>query len=409
MNDLYWLPVGCCLPEIKQANLRLTRSLVNSIYRQNSGNSFYLQFLKQFNLTSSKDDHQRHLIYIWCCLLRLPTYRRGTAFRWRYQDFLENCNVDFEIKLDELKSFLRQRSWPLPVALFPNELDNTAAVIEKSTVVHAEAFDQFIDVLPKLIKNREELQNIQPESMTAYREKKEELRKFDSQIEAIKTGQPIEASNASTAVSTTEQPSPKYLFRRNSSGTWDVIFDGAPCPSLPNYKGFHYIHFLMKNAKKNFSALDLTAMVDQPLHRATLDISDHSELVEADSFSGNYNEPDENALAQYQESYNEIEKEFKNAKALGDIDRAEKIEEEMQFFVKEIKRGKNRKRREKRKQPETGSSQKKAQDNVRANIKNTLRMIGKSCPKLAEHLNSYLSRGPNNRYDPQDAPNWVLE
>jgi len=100
-------------------------SFLKEILHKNSGNVLYSQFQNQFSLLPCKNDQQRKLIYLWCGLMGLPAYQNKTILNWQWEDFLENWKQDFEIRLDDLKDFLRQKSLPLPMAFFPSEVDST--------------------------------------------------------------------------------------------------------------------------------------------------------------------------------------------------------------------------------------------------------------------------------------------
>ncbi|MBA1447079.1 MAG: hypothetical protein M3H12_17655 [Chromatiales bacterium] len=106
-------------------------------------------------------------------------------YSWQLNHPIEQHVQGLEIKLDELRDFLRQHSWPLPSGLFPNEVDCTYRKVTLDKEEYDRAFREAIEVLPKLKKNLEELERIQPASMEERREKQMELDRITLQIDSI--------------------------------------------------------------------------------------------------------------------------------------------------------------------------------------------------------------------------------
>jgi len=129
-------------------------SMIDKIYQINSENVLFLQFKNKFNLTLCRTDKQRHLIYLWCGLLGLNTFRKGSLLKWQWNDFLENWNRDFDINLTELNFFLEEHSWPLPVAFFPDKINaQKSNAKEKShplTIFHCMEKLQFSEIKIRL-------------------------------------------------------------------------------------------------------------------------------------------------------------------------------------------------------------------------------------------------------------------
>ncbi len=165
-----------------------TEAIISGIYRDNAGTILYPQFRRRFSLLPCKGDKQRELIYLWCGLMGLPTYRGGSPLDWQWEDFLENWTQDFQLRLDELKDFLRQHSWPLPSAHFPNEVDNTDRKVALDEEEFDRAFHDFTVLLPQLKEELAEIKRIQPESMEARQQKKIEIEKIERRVAAINDG-----------------------------------------------------------------------------------------------------------------------------------------------------------------------------------------------------------------------------
>lgn len=165
-----------------------TDSIINGIYLENTGNARYNQFENHFTSSPCKNDQHRYLIYLWCGLMGLPAYRDSALLNWQWNDFLENWTQDFEIRLDELRDFLRQHLWPLPAAFFPSEVDNTERKVALDEAEFVRTFHEITSVLPLLEDKLEELKKIPPESMKARQQKKIEIENIEQQIAAINPG-----------------------------------------------------------------------------------------------------------------------------------------------------------------------------------------------------------------------------
>lgn len=165
-----------------------TQSIVNGIYRKQEGIKQYQEFINRFVLLPCKSDQQRHLGYLWCGMMGLQPYRKGSPLNWRWRDLLENWTQDFEIRLDELKKLLRHHSYPLPVYFFSDEKDNTERKVELEEAEFDRAFHDFSIVLPQLKADLAELKGIQPNSMKERQQKKDEIKRIEQQIKAIESG-----------------------------------------------------------------------------------------------------------------------------------------------------------------------------------------------------------------------------
>jgi len=162
-----------------------TMSIVNGLHKKNSNNDLYQRFDKRFNQLPCKGEHVRHLIYYWCGLMQLPTYLNKSPTNWQREDFLDNWMKDFDLNLGELKNFLRANNWPLPVNIFPNEVDNTENKVSMDETEFERAFNDFSVILPKLKYKLAELLDIKPENIKALKYKNAEIERFKQQIAEI--------------------------------------------------------------------------------------------------------------------------------------------------------------------------------------------------------------------------------
>ena len=163
-------------------------SIVNDLYKKNGGNDLFQRFDNRFSRLPCKTDHVRHLIYFWCGLMQLPTYLNGKPTNWQREDFLDNWTKDFDLNLNELKHFLRENGWPLPVKVYPNEKDNTERKTSLEEAEFERIFNDFADKLPKLIADLAELKEIQPANMKERQLKKDEIANIKKQIDEIHSG-----------------------------------------------------------------------------------------------------------------------------------------------------------------------------------------------------------------------------
>lgn len=170
-----------------KSELAATQSIINNIHHRNNGNQQYKGFKDRFGLLPCSNDQQHQLVYLWCGTMGLPAYRNGTPLAWKWRDFLENWTQGFEIPLDELRDFLRSHSYPLPVAFFPDEVDNTERKVSLEEVEFDQAFHEAIVVIPELKHDLAELKGIRPSSMKKRQQKKDAIKKIEQQIKAIKS------------------------------------------------------------------------------------------------------------------------------------------------------------------------------------------------------------------------------
>lgn len=103
-----------------------TECILRDIYADNDGNVSFEEFKRRYSLFESfNKEPQRELIYIWCGLLGLSTFTNDNKYIWQWGDIFQVDSVNFQIKLDDLKLFMRRHSYSLPYKLFPHETDNS--------------------------------------------------------------------------------------------------------------------------------------------------------------------------------------------------------------------------------------------------------------------------------------------
>lgn len=211
-----------------------------------------------------------------------------------------------------------------------------------------------------------------------------------------------------------------YLFRRSKAGGWDIRFEGHPCGPFKDSRGFHYIRHLLQNPSKSVSAIELSALVQQPrvtakqqaqaeavLSVVATDDDDDVETAETLNISlgGHAGEViDQQALTAYKAQYKELQAALDEAQEFGDAEKSEKIRDEMGFLTREISQATRPGGRIRREKP----TSKRAYDAVDKAIQRAIADLAKHCPALAGHLNNAIAyqRADGWCYRPQDKIDW---
>ena len=203
------------------------------------------------------------------------------------------------------------------------------------------------------------------------------------------------------------QDQPLNVFRQTKTGTWEVSFNGKTYPALEDRAGFRYIRMLLGHPGKEFNASELN-------YSSVQDISGVAEVVEpealtvVDSFSGSINRPDQTAQKQFRKRLERIKIEVEDAIKDGDEEEHRKLEEERESIIDELKKVRSARSQAIRRQPQDGSNQKKAQDNIYGNIKNAINYINDHIPELGQHFEESIRKGTINRYKPSLPTTWVV-
>ncbi len=167
-----------------------TESILRDIYRENIGNELFKQFSRNYSLLPCKTDKQRHLICLWCGLMGLPAYRGDQPLGWQQEEFLDHWTEDFDVRLNEVREFMRAHSWSLPTLLFSGEVDNTERKFALSIEDYDAAYHNHVVLLPPLKDELKEVLNIKPISMEDRRDKQAEISRIKQEIETIENGSP---------------------------------------------------------------------------------------------------------------------------------------------------------------------------------------------------------------------------
>ena len=211
---------------------------------------------------------------------------------------------------------------------------------------------------------------------------------------------------------------PQYAFHRTRAGTWMIFFEGRPCVPFQDSQGLRYLKHLLLEQGKTLSAVELSALVNQPDESteqqvATVLLARDDEEQENDAeslqmtFGGDAGEViDEKARNVYRRQIQKLTDQLDEAQEFGDVERAEKIREEIKFLTRELRasvRPDGRPRRDK-------STAKRAYDAVNKALKKTQDDLTQHCPDLGKHLTNSLKyvRGDGWIYQPPTKIHWLF-
>ena len=182
----------------------------------------------------------------------LPYTRDGHSIENQEIDILKNWLEEFEIKLEDLKVFLRKNNWPLPVNTFDDEADNTRNKISLSDKEFEKLVRNQVELLPILERRLKELNAIQPESMAADGKKKQEILKVEKDIQIIKKGgdpkdvpSPLENRNSKIWKKALEYRPPNKKIR-----SWRWIADAISKMDISEDLEFEGVREILKSRKK---------------------------------------------------------------------------------------------------------------------------------------------------------------
>ncbi len=208
----------------------------------------------------------------------------------------------------------------------------------------------------------------------------------------------------------------QYAFHRTRAGTWMIFFEGSLCTPFQDSQGLHYLKHLLREQGKTLSAVELSALFNQPdvsseQQTAIALLASNSEDHEDDAeslhvtFGGDAGEAiDKQARDAYRKQLQTLKEQLDEAKEFGDTGQVEQLSEERDFLLKELgaaTRPDGRLRIDK-------STAKRAYDAVNKALKKAQDDLSKHCPDLAQHLTDSLKyeRRDGWKYQPSTKINW---
>jgi hypothetical protein len=176
-----------------------------------------------------------------------------------------------------------------------------------------------------------------------------------------------------------------------------VVFDGRTA-RLRDSRGLQYLARLLAEPGRELHALDLVAAgradpdLDEPTFMA--DLGDAGQML------------DRRAKDAYRRRLAEIEEDVEEAKAMGDIPRAEQAGAEREFLVRELARAVGIGGRDRR----AGSASERGRSAVTRAIRQSMARIREHHPSLGEHLDRTVKTGTYCAYlpDPRLPAGWTL-
>jgi tetratricopeptide (TPR) repeat protein len=174
-------------------------------------------------------------------------------------------------------------------------------------------------------------------------------------------------------------------FRREGD-FWTIVWDGTTF-RLRDVKGLGYIAKLLQSPGQDLHVLELVGAPVEPS-------------------AGGSPVLDERARAEYERRHAELEDELDEARAWNDVERAARLEGEIDFLTRELTqalglRGRSR---------SFGSPAERARISVTKAIRTAIRLIDAHSPELAAHLEAAIQTGRFCSYAPPGAapPSWSL-
>lgn len=194
---------------------------------------------------------------------------------------------------------------------------------------------------------------------------------------------------------------PNNTFRLKGQ-KWEIAFNGKKPLYYDDYKGLHYIHHLIQHSPKEFGALALANLNKKGDRTKILNQCEAEELTDSSTFK-EQEILDSKAKKEYKERLNEIDKELEEANKNNDIGQIEKLEEEKQAIVDELKnataiKGKPR---------HFSDEPEKARKMITEAIKRSLEAIKEHDKDLYEYLDKHIKTGTTFFYNPEQSTDWV--
>ena len=218
---------------------------------------------------------------------------------------------------------------------------------------------------------------------------------------------PSQTPTARSAAAGTRDTSPrlttvqKGLFRKE--GDYWTVGLGSSVFRLKDAKGLAYVAHLLRNPESEFHVLDLVGGIaghsgdvetnpglprgDEDLEKAGIHISnlgDAGELL------------DDQARADYRRRLSELREEFDEAKQAGRVERAERLESEIDALSRELSRALGVGGRSRR----AASATERARQNITKSIRAVVEKVTQSDPKLADILSRCIRTGMFCSYHP---------
>jgi len=205
----------------------------------------------------------------------------------------------------------------------------------------------------------------------------------------------------------------KGVFRK-AAGYWTVGY-GESTSRLKDTRGLGYIAHLLRHPHTEFHALDLLGGIagqreEEESSAAIQSMPErHEDLGKAGIHISGPTDAgemlDEQAKAAYRSRVSELREELEEAKRLGRVDRAERVEEEIDALTRELSRAVGLGGRDRR----AASASERARQSVTKSIKSALERIAQAQATLGDHLLRCIKTGNFCAYRPDSGSSLAWE
>jgi tetratricopeptide (TPR) repeat protein len=212
----------------------------------------------------------------------------------------------------------------------------------------------------------------------------------------------IQDAQSTAPVAPGEQPVANANVFHREGDYWSVIFDGHTV-HVRDLKGMRYLARLLADPGREYHVLDLVAAEtghDAPVDSGRTANLPHSALGDAGEII------DARAKDAYRRRLAEIDDDIKQARAIGDADRAAQADAERGFLVRELARAFGLSGRARR----AASASERARAAVTRAVRQSIARIGEHHPGLGEHLSRTIRTGTYCAYlpDPRAPAGWEI-
>jgi hypothetical protein len=209
------------------------------------------------------------------------------------------------------------------------------------------------------------------------------------------------AESISDRRTTASETGLRALFRREGE-YWDVRY-GDDFARLRDTKGLRYIATLLSTPRREIHALELAGALGA-------DLADSATLVAADLHASRLDGRDALIDHQAREAYRrrltELEADLQEAQEWNDLERAARLQEEIEALIAELSRAAGLGGRSR----STSTVAERARVSVTKAIKGAIKTVTRECPALGAHLASSIQTGRFCSYAPpgEVPPAWSL-
>lgn len=178
---------------------------------------------------------------------------------------------------------------------------------------------------------------------------------------------------------------------------------------VPLCKGMKFIAFLLQHPGVEYFVMDLERLLIPPtlLDQRNQREAPNDFLVDESVIDPDSSMPmtDEKTIRDVKAEILELNENLKEAREMQDETSIEKLTEDLEFLEYYFLANTDHKGRPRG----TAAAVKKAADRVRKNINESIKLIRKRAPDLAEHLNMSLERSTYLKYKNEECLNWHFE